>query len=280
MDSWEPSRDTLDQIGQAWSRIDHGEDAPPEVAVDFARQHIGRLYYAWVEEIVEDAVDIHVQSWPQIDDHGRMIFDDEPAAISVGDMTAGQLFGTRPSIGQVYAISVEALEWLADGAPDTGDATPTGFAVPISEDARDAAKAAFYAAVAPPDDETGPGDDGSGGDADAGGGIGDTPSPRPGPPPTLRDPAIGEPPSPSPDAITYRVAFDVVVDPSAPGELALRVVDETGRWMPLDPHARAVVVCVVDRRPNADVGVDVVAADPQWCPNNPTPWFKRETLRW
>jgi len=275
MSFWEPSETTLERIGQAWSYLHHDSAAEPREAIAFARVSLEHMYYAWVEEIVEGVVDVLFQRWPSLDDSGRLSFDDETGQVSLLDAAAELVFRREPSVGQVYALDDAALSWMAQPAAVLADPI---IAVAITDDARAAAKAAFYAAVAPPEDESGDDHDGSG-DDDAGGGFGGTPSPRAGPPPTFRSPSVGEPPPLSPEALTYRVSFDLIVDPSEPN-VSLRIVDRSGKWIALDPTARAVVVCVPNGAEKGEPSVEFVAADPQWCPTNPTPWLRSELLEW
>jgi hypothetical protein len=132
--------------------------------------------------------------------------------------------------------------------------------VPLTADARRAAKAAFFAAVAPPED----------GDAD-----GDNFRGRGGPPPEtlpgLRDPSGDPQPPTAPGTRRLRVSFDLIVDPPDNHLPSARIVDRSGQWSPLDPDLRAVVAWVANPGAPTPV-VQLVVVDQQWCPDNPMPW--------
>jgi hypothetical protein len=120
-----------------------------------------RLSYIVVDEIVEDNAALSVSPWPAVDDRGRLVFAEEPA-LSVQASVAAlvKYLGRvdfrsrrRPDtlrMGAAFAAEVrrERLE-AADGqllAPRAWLVAPV---YDIRSPARDKAKEAFYAAVAP-----------------------------------------------------------------------------------------------------------------------------------
>jgi hypothetical protein len=106
------------------------------------------LSYIVVEEIEGGMVGLAVSDWPTTDDKGRLRFDSEPVQAAL-ELVALERFldlhrqPSRPlRVGDVFAART--------GPPTT---SPEGWIEPpvhdVTADAREAAKIAFYAAVAP-----------------------------------------------------------------------------------------------------------------------------------
>jgi hypothetical protein len=125
------------------------------------RSGFASLSYIVVDEIVQNDADLSATPWPRVDDRGRLVFSEEPARYVRTDVRelADFLQATdlRPR-GRSTAIRMGttlAAEVRADKLARPGDkpVSPTSWLVPpiydISEAARNKAKAAFYAAVAP-----------------------------------------------------------------------------------------------------------------------------------
>src|SRR5215204_848289 len=106
------------------------------------------LSYIVVEEIEGGMVGLAVSDWPTTDDKGRLRFDSEPvqAAVELVELERFLDLHRQPSrplrVGDVFAART--------GPPTTH---PEGWIEPpvhdVTVDAREAAKVAFYAAVAP-----------------------------------------------------------------------------------------------------------------------------------
>jgi hypothetical protein len=106
------------------------------------------LSYIVVEEIEGGMVGLAVSDWPATDDKGRLRFDSEPAQAAVELVELERFLDlhreqSRPlRVGDVFA---------ARTGPPTNH--PEGWIEPpvhdVTADAREAAKVAFYSAVAP-----------------------------------------------------------------------------------------------------------------------------------
>jgi hypothetical protein len=122
-----------------------------------ARAPLEQLSYVVVDEIVADGVRLSVSDWPQVDERGRLHFE-EGGTLSVEadlgelvDFLAGARRDGRRRMevrmGTVLAAKVKRAA-LRRSAPHPGD-----WLVPpvydVSADARTKAKEAFYAAVTP-----------------------------------------------------------------------------------------------------------------------------------
>ena len=104
------------------------------------------LSYVLVDEIEGGMVGLAVSDWPRTDEQGRLRFDSEPVQIIV-DRGAFERFldahrePSRPlRIGDVFAARTDTddpAHWIEPPVHD------------VTADAREAAKIAFYAAVAP-----------------------------------------------------------------------------------------------------------------------------------
>lgn len=116
--------------------------------MDWSGLDTAGLSYIVVEEIEGGMVGLAVSDWPRTDAQGRLRFDAEPVQAGV-DRAALEQFLDRhrqPSrplrIGDVFA---------ARTGPPTAD--PAGWIEPpvhdVTAEAREAAKIAFYSAVAP-----------------------------------------------------------------------------------------------------------------------------------
>ena len=122
---------------------------------------LGKLSYIVVDEIVGDDADVSVSAWPKVDNRGRLVFSDEPALgvrtnvkaltdyLSTVDFRPGR--GPAPlRMGSALAAVVRTARLSGD---DRSPVPPASWLVPpvydISTPAREKAKEAFYAAVAP-----------------------------------------------------------------------------------------------------------------------------------
>jgi hypothetical protein len=122
---------------------------------------LAKLSYIVIDEIVDDDADVSVSPWPAVDDRGRLVFSDEPALavrMSVEALTeylnttdfrsGGRSTPLRMGAALAAVVRRERLSG-GDGPP----VPPAEWLVPplhdISAAARDKAKEAFYAAVAP-----------------------------------------------------------------------------------------------------------------------------------
>jgi hypothetical protein len=141
------------------------------------RDELRQLSYVVVDEIVEDAARLSVSSWPRVDERGRLHFERTERARSVrADVKELRRFvsshrasgrGAVPlRMGTVLAVTVddsvlpepesdEEMREQAEPEPPHPGAWMTPPVYDISADARDKAKEAFYAAVAPTVKSTG-----------------------------------------------------------------------------------------------------------------------------
>jgi hypothetical protein len=133
---------------------------------------LGKLSYVVVDEIVEDAARLSVSSWPRVDEQGRLHFERTERARSVRvDVKELRRFvsahravrrrsAPRLRMGTVFAVSVdtsalpepesdEEMREQAEPEPPHPGVWMKPPIYDISADARDKAKEAFYAAVAP-----------------------------------------------------------------------------------------------------------------------------------
>jgi hypothetical protein len=131
-----------------------------------------KLSYVVLDEIVEDAARLSVSSWPRVDEQGRLHFERSERARSVRvDMKELRRFvsaqranrrraAPRLRMGTVLAVSVdtsvlpepesdEEMQEQAEPEPREPGAWMRPPVYDVSSDARDKAKEAFYAAVAP-----------------------------------------------------------------------------------------------------------------------------------
>jgi hypothetical protein len=117
-----------------------------------------RFAYVVVDEIESNLVGLSLSPWPTVDEWGRLRFGVERARSIGAGRAELQTFlrrhrlprkgAERPlRIGDVFAVA------LREPAPTDQIADPTAWIDPpvydVSADARDAAKASFYSAVAP-----------------------------------------------------------------------------------------------------------------------------------
>jgi hypothetical protein len=140
--------------------------------LDLERAELRRLSYVVLDEIVEDAARLSVSAWPRVDHLGRLHFESEQRAQSVRAdvkelrrfLSANRADRRRPPprlrMGTVLAVRVdrsvlpepETEEEVREHARIT-PRHPRDWMEPpvydVSADARDKAKEAFYAAVAP-----------------------------------------------------------------------------------------------------------------------------------
>ena len=135
------------------------------------RSDLRTLSYVVVDEIVEDAARLSVSSWPRVDEQGRLHFERTERARSVrvdvkelrrfvSAHGAGRRRAAPLRMGTVFAVSVddsvlpepesdEEMREQADPEPRHPGAWMKPPVYDITADARDKAKEAFYAAVAP-----------------------------------------------------------------------------------------------------------------------------------
>lgn len=138
-----------------------GTDPWRPEGIDVADDELRRLSYIVVDEIVEDTAALSASPWPAIDDRGRLVFPDEPAlSVHASVATLVRYFkrtdfrpGDPPEalrMGYAFAARVRRARL---GATDSPLLPPSAWLMPplydIHSPARDKAKEAFYAAVAP-----------------------------------------------------------------------------------------------------------------------------------
>ena len=121
-----------------------------------ARVPLERLSYVVVDEIVGDGVRLSVSDWPQVDERGRLHFEQGARSVEADlgeleDFLAGARHDGRPRVairmGTVLAAKVK------EPALEKSTPHPEEWLVPpvydVSADARTKAKEAYYAAVTP-----------------------------------------------------------------------------------------------------------------------------------
>lgn len=125
--------------------------------IELADEELVRLSYVVVDEIVGDAIDVSVSPWPGVDDRGRLVFPEEPAATVQADADALRRYVARDvpehgplRTGDVFGARVRRARLAEAGerllSPSTWLVRPVH---DLRAPARDKAKEAFYAAVAP-----------------------------------------------------------------------------------------------------------------------------------
>ncbi len=125
--------------------------------VELADDELARLSYLVVDEIVGDAVDVSVSPWPGVDDRGRLVFPEEPAQTARAEAEALRRYLARdlPQRGPLRMGDVFAARVSPSGLKEAGErllAPSAWLRRPVHdlrEPARDKAKEAFFAAVAP-----------------------------------------------------------------------------------------------------------------------------------
>jgi hypothetical protein len=150
------------------TRAGPGAPRAPWVPADLTltEADLARLSYIVIDEIVGDAVDISVSRWPDLDERGRLRFraDERPRTVRASARALEKYLSRielRPTklarplrMGDTFAARVrerklDALDSEGRAAP----VTPGTWLIPpisdITEQARDKAKEAFYAAVTP-----------------------------------------------------------------------------------------------------------------------------------
>jgi hypothetical protein len=129
-------------------------------ALDVSDDKLRSLSYIVVDEIVEDTVALSVSPWPGNDELGRLVFPDEPAlgtragaATLLGYFKRVEFRGDVPEalrMGYAFAARVRTAQLSSEDGPTP---PPSSWLVPpiydIHSPAREKAKEAFYAAVAP-----------------------------------------------------------------------------------------------------------------------------------
>ncbi len=138
-----------------------GEEPWKPAGVDLPDEELWQLAYIVVDEIVEGTADLSVSPWPAVDDRGRLVFANEPARSVQADVAAlskyFQRIEFRPGkppddlrMGVAFAARVRTGQLETAGGVRR---PPSAWLVPpvydIRSPARDKAKEAFYAAVAP-----------------------------------------------------------------------------------------------------------------------------------
>jgi hypothetical protein len=127
-----------------------------------AKADLEKLSYIVVDEIVDNDADISVSQWPRLDARGRLVFSEEPALRVRADVKKLNDFlnevefrwGPRWSSLRMGTVLAAEVRTESLSAKSTQRKAPSAWLVPpvwdITEPARDKAKEAFYAAVAPP----------------------------------------------------------------------------------------------------------------------------------
>ena len=128
---------------------------------------LARLSYIVIDEIVGEAVDVSVSPWPDLDERGRLRFraDKPPRTVRASAPALEKYLSRielRPAklarplgMGDTFAARVRErkLDALDRKGPSAAPVTPGAWLIPpihdITEQARDKAKEAFYAAVTP-----------------------------------------------------------------------------------------------------------------------------------
>ena len=129
--------------------------------VNLPSAELARLSYIVVDEIVEDNAALSVSPWPSVDDRGRLVFGVEPALAVQASVGAFVRYLGRADfrsrrrletlrMGDAFAARVrrERLDHAAEQLLRPS-AWLVGPVYDIHSPARDKAKEAFYAAVAP-----------------------------------------------------------------------------------------------------------------------------------
>jgi hypothetical protein len=141
-------------------------------SLTLGRDELRKISYVVVDEIVEDAARLSVSSWPRVDEQGRLHFERTERARSVradvkelrrfvsAQGARGRRAGPPLRMGTVFAVRVddsvlpepESDEEMREQATPEPRHPGEWMKPPvydITADARDKAKEAFYAAVAP-----------------------------------------------------------------------------------------------------------------------------------
>jgi hypothetical protein len=131
---------------------------------DFAQlseNELKKLSYIVLDEIVgRDDADVSISSWPSVDKHGRLVFPDEPETsvyISLKELTTylnndGFRWSARSDelrMGTVIAAAAKTENIAEDGAKVAPEEWLVLPAYDLTQPAREKAKEAFFAAVAP-----------------------------------------------------------------------------------------------------------------------------------
>ena len=157
-----PPAPTLTRAGPGTPRAPW---VPQELTLTEAE--LARLSYIVIDEIVGDAVDISVSRWPNLDERGRLRFSvDRPPRTVRASAAALEKYLSRTELqptklarplrmGDAFAARVRErkLDALDSEGPSAAPVAPSAWLSPpiydITEQARDKAKEAFYAAVTP-----------------------------------------------------------------------------------------------------------------------------------
>jgi hypothetical protein len=126
-----------------------------------SEEKLKNLSYVVVDEIVGlDDADVSISSWPSVDENGRLVFAEEPTLsvhISLEEFTeylndSGFHWSARSDelrMGTVLAAAVRTENLAEDGARVAPEEWLELPAYDLTQPAREKAKEAFYAAVAP-----------------------------------------------------------------------------------------------------------------------------------
>jgi hypothetical protein len=125
--------------------------------VELADAELARLSYLVVDEIVGGAVDVSVSPWPGVDERGRLVFPEEPARTARAEAEALRRFLARdmPGRGPLRMGDAFAARVSRSGLKEAGErltSPSVWLRRPVHDlraPARDKAKEAFFAAVAP-----------------------------------------------------------------------------------------------------------------------------------
>jgi len=129
---------------------------------------LAHVSYIVIDEIVGDAVDVSISGWPDLDERGRLRFaEDEPPRTVRASAAALEKYLSRVDfqsadwprsvrMGDVFAARIRKRKLRSREREGETSPTPRGpstWMIPpvydVSEQARDKAKEAFYAAVSP-----------------------------------------------------------------------------------------------------------------------------------
>jgi hypothetical protein len=125
---------------------------------------LAHLSYIVIDEIVGDVVDVSISRWPNLDERGRLRFDDEsPRTVRVSAAALEEYFSRVDfrsaawprsiRMGDVFAARTRTRKLRALESEGRAPPRPSAWLIPpvydITAQARDKAKEAFYAAVSP-----------------------------------------------------------------------------------------------------------------------------------
>jgi hypothetical protein len=141
-----------------------GPDVPEKLA-ERSDTELAKLSYIVVDEIVEEAVNVSLSRWPEVDERGRLVFADDPPLSVWADASALRRylerhgFSAAPDepralrMGDAFAARARTTKLADLERAGRSPPRPSAWIVPpvfdLRKVARDKAKEAFYAAVSP-----------------------------------------------------------------------------------------------------------------------------------